>query len=1222
MRINLISSHFSKGATMLQNVRFARTVGFLTLVTLLVLVVEAPLLSQTTVSQGSIQGTITDPSGAVLSGAKITISNKATGQVVTTTTNSSGTYSSGALLPGNYTLRVEAKGFKTAETPVLVQVAVTSAGNIKLELGLESQVVEVQASSIQVNTEQATVQGVLSGDQIDKLPVDGRNFLDLAALEPGVQIQDGATFDPTKAGYSSISINGVNGRNPRIELDGVDISDETVGTTTQNIGLGSIQEFNISRSGLDLSTELTSAGAVNVTTRSGTNALHGQAFYNFRGRDSGTAAFPGGQTDYYQRNNFGGRVGGSIIKDKLFYFINAERMKQDGFLAVSVPDPFSQLTGGFLSPFRDTATTGKLDWQVGKNIHAFYRFTYNWNKSAANFGYDYQVFANKDNTPSHAAGLDWNSGSWSHSFRFGYLKFHNLISDATQGASFYNPIPTGELYFFDITTQLSGPNLLAPQGTFQTNKQFKYDGSKVWGSHVLRFGAGVNRILGGGFAAFIGIAPLDIAARFTGPVSGSASDPTNYPLLAAILGNGQGFFTEIPQFGLPSGGQGDWRFSWYVGDSWKIKPNFTLTYGLRYNRDTGRSDSDLAPIPCSAVSGIAAPCSGSTPLLDQWGAGLGGRIRQPNTQFGPQIGFAWDPMGNGKTAIRAGAGIYYENSIFNNTLFDRPAKLAKGLFFQDQTLGCVGGGPGSTTFNIPGTGVVSSVDGVDLDTGVCGQPLSVAAPLVADLQKQYQAGVAAQGPTANPSFVGNTLEISVPIQGLAAFTPNFRNARSYQFNIGIQRELWRGGVLTADYIRNVSTRFMLTIDANHVGDARFLDPTAASAAIATTLSNCGASTIAQSLANCPTDPGNGTTDSGTWVPRPANINDFAGNGLDSGNAGSFGGGPAALTGAAFGGINRNVGQGDFEFPEGRSVYNALQTSYKQRVGNPMRGLTSMDLTVAYALSRFAGNGGNDQNFTPLAFDNNNPGYFTGPTSLDRTHQFKFGVAFEVAHHGPRFSVSAGFSSAAPSTMLLTSQASPAETSTGEIFRTDLTGDGTVQDPFPTSANQAAGKPGQFMRSVSPTSLSSVINAWNGTQAGTLTPAGQALVAAGLFTTTQLQQLGGVKPFVAPPSPGAVGNGIFRQVSTVLAWPIKLTERFSLEPSIAAYNVFNLANFGRLDGHLNNQVTPFAPGSTGPAGNVNGTTAGLTRESVRTGTGSGVFSGGAARQVEFGLRLNF
>ena len=153
------------------------------------------------------------------------------------------------------------------------------------------------------------------------------------------------------------------------------------------------------------------------------------------------------------------------------------------------------------------------------------------------------------------------------------------------------------------------------------------------------------------------------------------------------------------------------RFQWYVGDSWKWKPNFTVTYGLRYNRDTGRSDSDLASIPVlgrgSAV--IAAPCTGSAPLLDQFGPGLGAPVKQPNTQFGPQIGFAWDPTKKGKTVIRAGAGIYYENSIFNNTLFDRPAKLAKGLFFQVAALRChrIPGAPGSVSFAIPGPGAQS-----------------------------------------------------------------------------------------------------------------------------------------------------------------------------------------------------------------------------------------------------------------------------------------------------------------------------------------------------------------------------------------------------------------------------------------------------------------------------------------------------------------------------------
>ncbi|MGO9649774.1 MAG: carboxypeptidase regulatory-like domain-containing protein [Terriglobales bacterium] len=1206
-----------------------RRLALFTLLVTCVLAASTVLLAQTTVGQGSIQGTITDPSGAVVGGAKITITHKDTAQVISQTSTNSGTYNSGGLIPGDYTLRVEAKGFRTAEQAFAVQVGVTSSGNIKLEVGEASQVVEVQASSIQVNTEQSTVQGVITGDQIDKLPVDGRNFLDLAQLEPGVQIQDGQTFDPTKAGYSSISINGVFGRTPRIELDGVDISDETVGTTTQNVGMSSIQEFNISRSNLDLSTELTSAGAVNVTTRSGSNDIHGQAFYNFRGRDAGTASFPGAQVGYYQRNNFGGRVGGPIIKDKLFFFIDGERMKQDGLLPLVIAAPFSQLSGGFLSPFRDSEVTGKLDWQASKNIHVFYRFTYNWNKSEANFGYNYQVYSNRDNTPSDAAGVDINQGSWSHSFRFGYLKFHNLIGDSTAGASFYNPIPGAEIDAAGIGN-ISGPNLLAPQQTYQSNKQIKYDGSKVYGSHVFRFGIGFNDINGGGFASFFGIAPLDVILPSTGPInlitgatSGAVDDPTAYPLVESILGNGQGFFTEKPNFGYPAGGQRDHRFQFYLGDSWKMKPNFTVTYGLRYNRDTGRSDSDLASIPCSVVAAAIAPCSGSTPLLDQFGPGLGAPVKQPNTQFGPQVGFAWDPTKKGKTVIRAGAGIYYENSIFNNTLFDRPPKLATGLFFQDSVLGCGFNGFGTTSFQLVPGNVVTSINGKDLATQVCGQPLSVSGPLVFDLQQEYQAAVKAQGASSNPGFVGNTLQISTPLQGLAAFDPNFRNARSYQFNVGMQHEIWKGGVLTADYIRNVSTRFMLTIDQNHVGDARFLSVPAANAAIATTLTDCGAATIAASYgAACPTDPGNGTNDGGTYQPRPATINDYAGHGLDSGN---IAGGPANLSGFAFGGINRNVGPGDFEMPEGRSTYNALQMSYKQQLANPMPGFTSMNMTIAYTLSRFVGDGGNDQFFSATAVDFNNPSYFTGPTSLDRTDAFKFGITGEIAHHGPRLSVIGNFGTAHPSTpFLLAANGGSAGgvSSVGEIYRTDLTGDGTVQDIFPTAAGEAAGKPGQFGRSVSPTGLANLINSWNSTSAGTLTPAGQALVGAGLMTTADLQGLGGVKPFVAPPPAGAVGNGIFREVSTTLAWPIKLTERFSLEPSFSAFNVFNLANFGIEGGSMPNQVTPFAPNTVGTAGNVNGTALGSTRESLRVGTGSGVFSLGAPRQVEWGIRLNF
>ena len=307
------------------------------------------LLAQTNVGNGSIQGTVTDPSGAVVNGAKVTITEKSKNSAITVTSDSKGAYTSGALIPGAYVVRVEASGFKVSEVPVNVQVGNTATANLKLEVGQTSQVVEVEASTVSVNTEQATVQGVITENQIENLPVNGRNFLDLAQLEPGVQIQDGQNFDPTKAGYSSISFGGRFGRTARIEVDGVDVSDETVGTTTTDIPASAIQEFQISQSSLDMSTELTSSGAVNVTTKSGGNGFHGEAFGQFR--DSSFAAAlptPVGFTAPFQRSQYGGSFGGPVIKNKLFFFLGYQGLRNRVGATTNAPvfSP-SQIAGNF-----------------------------------------------------------------------------------------------------------------------------------------------------------------------------------------------------------------------------------------------------------------------------------------------------------------------------------------------------------------------------------------------------------------------------------------------------------------------------------------------------------------------------------------------------------------------------------------------------------------------------------------------------------------------------------------------------------------------------------------------------------------------------------------------------------------------------------------------------------------------------------------------------------
>jgi hypothetical protein len=278
---------------------------------------------------GSIQGTIADPSGAAIPGAAIVISNPATGYTHSLTSDKSGYYSLGPLNPGQYTISVTAPNFEKLNVSTVVRTGTVTSGSEKLTLGKATDTVEVTAGALQINTDQVGVSGVITREQIDTLPINGRNILAVAQLQPGVILQSGESFDPTKAGYSAISVGGVSGRTTRILLDGQDITDETVGTTLFNVPTGAIDEFQLNRSTQDVSGEVTSTGQVLVSTRTGTNSIHGQVFYNFQDYRTGFAATTGGQNPPFQRNQFGGNVGGPIIKDKLFFFGALERIKQD-----------------------------------------------------------------------------------------------------------------------------------------------------------------------------------------------------------------------------------------------------------------------------------------------------------------------------------------------------------------------------------------------------------------------------------------------------------------------------------------------------------------------------------------------------------------------------------------------------------------------------------------------------------------------------------------------------------------------------------------------------------------------------------------------------------------------------------------------------------------------------------------------------------------------------
>ena len=443
-----------------------------------------------------------------------------------------------------------------------------------------------------------------------------------------------------------------------------------------------------------------------------------------------------------------------------------------------------------------------------------------------------------------------------------------------------------------------------------------------------------------------------------------------------------------------------------------------------------------------------------------------------------------------------------------------------------------------------------------------------------------------------------------------------------------------------DYLRNVGTHYLLSTDVNHSGDVAFFDSGAAATAIQSTLTACGAANITAT-----TLPGGCASAAtipylaGTLAANgAATMATFATLGLDS--AADLGTGQCAANSpvgnkCAFSGVNPAVGAFPFLQPIGRSVYNGLDFKLVQNTKNPFRGVKYLNFQATYTLSRFvnAGSGGSaaavsggDQDFITAGLDNNNPLRFTGPSALDRTHQFSFGGYADLPK-GFRMSVISHFWSP-----LSTTPTIPVSNSAGAIYTNDWTGSGTTSEPLPISVTGGCGtfggscdyttyNVGAFGRTIGAKGLTNAVNNYNNTIGGILpTPAGQVLINNGLFTLAQLQALGGVASPAVPVIAGQVNTAWFKGTDMEFSYVAHIKERFTLTPSVAFFNIFNFANFdsagnsliGTLNGtsgSINGTVTDSSPLSTGPRPD-------------RIGVGSGAFNFGSPRVIEWGLKLQF
>jgi hypothetical protein len=1205
---------------------------------------ENPLENPTT---GTIQGTVRDDVGSPVEGARVLYSSAATDTKGVTRSGKDGAYVSEPVPPGAYVVRVEGRDMLPVETNVTVALGAAATADFKLEW---------------INPGPVRLESKFDGEVGDRLPINGRNYLNAGQFEPGVQAVDGRIFDPGKSGFQSLSINSQLGRTTHYDVDEVESMDETRGASTLNLPADAVREVIVSRANPELFQSLNASGAVRVTTRSGEDEWHGDLFGNLRDRVAGLAGFPSGNPKY-SRQQYGFGAGGAVIKDKAFLFLGGERTKQDGVLPIASQDLIfptaSEASLGVFNQtalrsayFRENMLTARLDYNLSENVKWFARLSYD-NANEIGPPDSQSNFRNQLNVPAAVFGVDWNRGRFVHSARFGYQKMVDAINPALSDSTI---VPGAPLLHLQIGSAAFGPSVAGPRQTIQRDLFGRYDSSTVYkANHTIRFGGAVHRIAQGDFYVPANYASVtssngidvinaingnpSLAPLYPGDPRGAADNPLNYPVGTVTIFNGLGNFSENSAFNRSTGGHFDTRIEGYLGDTFNLFPNLNISFGVNYVRDTGRTNSDLAAVPCSALADSKVanlpPCPSGF-ILDQFGLipnpvapgpthqSLGQKVNQPDWNFAPQFGLAWDPGHNGRTVVRASGGMFYDNFLLQNAYQDRINRLSNGQYNRSLTL-CPAG-----AVLMPNGSVVSTVNGVDIATGICGATIGNAAPLIEQLQSDYLA--AQSGVTGGPNVYSLANSVA-NFGGLLA--PGYKTPRVVHMDFGIQKQIGERGMFSIDYVRELGTQFPMGIDTNHVGGANYLtdgdnlDPTqntyqAELDAITATVAaaGCGRATStgasSQNAVQCYINALPGAT-----------ITDFARHGLDSSNAfcGPF---PCSVLGkvnvagkpmqASFGGINPAVGSNIMYFPGGRSNYRGLHLAYKTSVANPSKRVQRMDIAIAYAWSRYRSNlaepngSGGDYSLMNVAEDYNQPhrGHW-GSSGLDRTNQFTFTPTAELPR-GLRLSMIAHLASPLPLSLYLPQQDGGGVA--GEIFRSDLTGDGTVGDLLGN-----IGSTGKYSTS----QLTKLLTYYNSTYAGKLTPAGQALTSANLFTGSQLVELGAFSPVIQGLPAHFAEATWLKTIDLRLSWPLRIGERVKLEPNASLFNVFNLANFGGAGNQLSG-VLNGAPGSSlnnaSSGGFCGNSTTFCTSRLDRVLAGSGTYANGAPRQMEFGVRITF
>jgi hypothetical protein len=966
----------------------------------------------------------------------------------------------------------------------------------------------------------------------------------------------------------------------------------------QNISQDAVQEFQISRSALDITTGVTATGAVNVVTRSGTNEVRGSAFFFWR--DDAFAARVGTQKQPFDREQGGFSLGGAFVPDRLFWFAGYERNNQDAAVGTEIP-VFPQYSQVWPLPFDERMAIARLDWNVAAGVRAFFRFAHNWNDGISPRtlgGQNLTPFSNLNNTNQVAVGVDASAGRFTHSARYGHMNFDNIGDIAPERIPGLPETvdPAGRIYTVNFGTARVGPFANSPQQRYADSNEAGYDGGASLGRHAPRWGVLVNIIRANWFESLSAHAPT-INVRFdTVTQQTCGSDPLCYPVSNAQIGNGMGFWTEIPSHGLPYGGLKNDRFHWYAADTWRVTPRLTASFGLRWVYEPGPSNPDLEkPAIYDAIApGLAAP------------------NRADKNNFAPQAGLAWDPTGSGKWVLRAGAGIYYDANLLKHIIFERIQALPLGITQEQVNVaGQVLRDPNTNAviFDLNGretTALITpGVNWVGRPLGFAGlpgpPPNGTFGMSLIDAVLAAQAAFQAAYQIAFDNFPSGLSRCELRRQGCQTFGPGYATPYTFQFNAGVQRELRPGLVLSVDYVRHRGVHLHGLRDINRVAAADTLNITNALAAMNRTFGRFTSGGVrCNNTTAFPTVPQRVDC----TIAAGATIAAYAGQGLGFVQGASA----TQLNTSAFPGVNPAFNRMQFSTFGGLSSYHALQAQLRGRLPNVRRAVRDWSVVASYSLSRLEVAGAFEDPSVLLfgnTFFHDNPLGFRGPGNLDRTHMLSVASLFTVPGGLRLNSIWRAFTA-----LPLTVSLPLANNAASEIFFNDLNGDGFGGDPLPGTNRGSYGR----NLGCGARDLNRAIDAYNSAQAGQFTPAGQALVNAALFTESQLRALGAVSPTVAPAPGGQVCLDSFITTDVRIARPFRVRgERVTIEPAFEWFNLFNVANYDLPNSTLSGVLN-------GTAGSANGTTA--AQRTNRAEFSGGSFALGTPRSWQVAVRVTF